>query len=133
MTAVRLPSWGKRARNTATSDLTAAGVSFDSKSEAQRWSELLLLQRAGEIRELILHPRYDQSVNGIHICDMIPDFSYQCMVEGPDGKGGFFQTWMKVCEDRKAGTITQTDVFKLKRKLLKAIHGVDILITGKQT
>jgi hypothetical protein len=134
LTSIRLASWGKRQSKYGNRRVkTAAGVSFDSQSEAKRWAELKLLERAGEIRELTLHPRYDLSVNGIHICDMIPDYSYECLVEGSDGRHRFFQTWMKVCEDRKGGTATQTDVFKLKRKLLKAIHNIDILITGKKT
>jgi hypothetical protein len=34
------------------------GITFDSKAEAKRYGELLLLQKAGEIRELELQPEY---------------------------------------------------------------------------
>ena len=34
------------------------GISFDSKREAARYQSLLLLERAGEIRNLRPHPKY---------------------------------------------------------------------------
>ena len=101
---------------------TAAGVSFDSLSEQRRWHELQLLERAGEIRDLTLPPRFPIEVNGYHIADYVADYGYECR----DRLG-----WVKIVEDRKAGSVTQTDVFRLKRKLLKALYGIDILITGE--
>jgi hypothetical protein len=131
---VRLASWGKRTNKYGNRRFkTAAGVAFDSDNEYDRYRDLQLLEKAGEIRNLKLHPRYDLSVNGAHICAYVGDYSYECLVEGSDGRHKFFQTWMKVCEDRKAGTVTQTRVFKLKRKLMKAIHNIDILITGEKS
>ena len=130
MTVVRLPSWGKRQSKFNNRRIkTAAGVSFDSQSEARRWDELLLLQRAGEIRKLELHPRFHLDVNGVRICDYIADFSYEAKNEDPK----VWPQWTRYVEDRKAGTVTQTDVFRLKRKLMLAIHGIAILITGKAT
>ena len=35
------------------------GIKFDSKGEARRYSELKLLQRAGEISDLKLQPRFE--------------------------------------------------------------------------
>lgn len=128
---VRLASWGgKRASKYGNKRVkTAAGVSFDSQSEAKRWAELLLLQRAGEIRNLTLHPRYSLDVNGVHIAFYVADFAYEARNEDP-------KVWpqlTKVVEDVKAGRITQTDVFKLKRKLMLALFGINVLITGQQT
>jgi hypothetical protein len=34
------------------------GIAFDSKAEARRYQELLLLQRAGEISDLELQPKF---------------------------------------------------------------------------
>ena len=132
MTPVRLTHWGGKRQSKFNNRRvkTAAGVSFDSQSEAQRWGELLLLQRAGEIRDLKLHPRFSLDVNGVHICDYIADYGYQCPVKAAAGTK---LSWISVTEDRKAGAITQTDVFKLKRKLMKALHNIDILITGEKT
>ena len=108
---------------------TAAGVSFDSKSEQRRWHELQLLERAGEIRDLTLHPRFRLEVNGHHIADYVADYSYQCQMRNPQGES----FWLTITEDRKAGAITQTPVFQIKHKLLKAIYGIDILITGESS
>lgn len=126
MAAVRLP-WGPRRNKFGNQRVKGAGVSFDSQSEQRRWHELQLLERAGEIRDLVLHPRFSLDINGHHICDYVADYGYQCPHRDPDG----FVFWIGIVEDRKAGTITQTDVFRLKRKLMKALHNVDILITGE--
>lgn len=124
---VRLPSWGKRASKYGNRRFkTAAGVSFDSKSEAWRWAELELLQKAGEVRNLRLHPRYSLDVNGYHIASYVADYEYECR----DPKSG---EWIWICEDRKAGAITQTPTFRLKRKLMLAVHGIHVLITGEAT
>jgi hypothetical protein len=34
------------------------GLNFDSQAEADRWAELRLLERAGEIESLRAHPRW---------------------------------------------------------------------------
>jgi hypothetical protein len=123
----RLPRWGKRANKFNAQRVRAAGVSFDSRSEARRWQDLLLLQSAGEIRNLSLHPRFSLDVGGVHICFYTADYSY----EARDPKSP--KKWNKIVEDRKAGSVTQTDVFKLKRKLMLACHGIAVLITGKSS
>lgn len=121
--AVRLPAWEKRRSKYGNRRVKAAGVSFDSQSEQRRWEELKLLEKAGEIRYLVLHPRFSLDVNGIHICDYVADYGYEARY--------LKDNWIKVVEDLKGGTITQTDVFKLKRKLMLACHDMVILITGE--
>ena len=37
---------------------TSNGIEFDSKAEAKRYAELLLLERAGHISDIELQPRY---------------------------------------------------------------------------
>ena len=125
MTVVRLP--GKRRSKYGNVRIKNAGVSFDSKSEQRRWGELLLLQRAGEIRNLKLHPRFHLDVNGVRICDYVADYAYEAKNEDPK----VWPQWTKIVEDRKAGAVTQTRDFVIKRKLVLAIYGIHILITGK--
>lgn len=122
---VRLPAWGKRHSKYGNRRVKVAGVNFDSEAEHLRWRELQLMEKGGLIRNLVNHPRFSIDINGYHICDYIADFGYQTRMF--DAKA----QWQDVVEDLKAGAITQTDVFRLKRKLLKAIHGIDILITGE--
>jgi hypothetical protein len=127
MAAVRLP-WGPRRNKYGNRRIrTAAGVSFDSQSEQRRWHELQLLERTGEICNLVLHPRFSLAVNGHHICDYVADYGYQSRQKNSAG----IWSWVEVVEDHKAGAITQTHVFRLKQKLLKAIYDIDILITGE--
>lgn len=88
------------------------GIWFDSKAEARRYGTLAMLERAGKIADLRLQPPFRCEVNGKLVCTYRADFSY---VE--DGK--------TVVEDVK-GYATAT--FKLKRKLVEALHGVEIKI-----
>lgn len=80
------------------------GVRFDSAKEAQRWCELRLLERAGQIQELrrqvpfVLIPK---SVHGKAI-KYIADFVYM-----EDGQ--------EIIEDTKG---MQTAVYKLKKRLM---------------
>lgn len=88
-------------------------IRFDSKAEARRWEQLLLLEKAGHIRALERQVPYACEVNGKLICTYIADFRYQ---EGT-------QT---IVEDKKA---VRTPVYRLKRKLVKALYGITILET----
>lgn len=86
------------------------GIRFDSKKEAQRYVELKLLQRAGEITNLRLQPKFllqlDFEKHGkkYRKIEYIADFSYI-------QKNGH-----AVVEDVKG---LQTEVFKIKRKLFE--------------
>lgn len=82
--------------------------------EARRYSILLLLMQAGEIFKLQLQVSFKIVVNGEKICTCRADFVYF------DDKGN------KIVEDAKG---VQTPEFILKKKLMKAVHGIDILLT----
>lgn len=90
------------------------GKSFHSKHEAQRYSELVLLQKAGEIENLQLQVTYRLDVGGHHICKYIADFVY-------DDKNG-----RQVVEDTKSYATAKDPVYRLKKKLMKACHGIEI-------
>jgi hypothetical protein len=83
---------------------------FDSKAEAQRYVQLLMLQQAGAISGLVLQPKYllqasfkDKDGHTIRAIHYIADFQYQ-------------EAGMLVVEDVKG---IETDVFKLKEKLFR--------------
>lgn len=90
----------------------------DSKKEDKRLQELKLLQIAGEINDLKHHVAYPLHVNGMLICNYEADFTYNLP---RTGKPAVF-----VVEDAKG---VHTDVYKLKKKLMKAIHGIEIYET----
>lgn len=85
---------------------------FDSKLESTRYSVLRSQLRAGIIRDLKTQVEYPLFVNGQHVCTYIADFVY-------------YKKGKLVVEDVKGFT---TAVFRLKRVLFRAIHGVDIHI-----
>ena len=90
------------------------GITFDSKHEAQRYAELLLLQRAGEIQGLRLQVRFEliPKQEGERACYYIADFVYNMAATGE-----------LVVEDAKG---VKTDVYKIKRKLMLWVHGIRI-------
>ena len=91
------------------------GYKFASKMEGRRYLELKLMQQQGEISNLSLQPRFRLEINGVKICDYIADFRYTPT-----------DTDQEVIEDVK-GAITP--VYRVKRNLMKAIHGIEILET----
>lgn len=52
------------------------GHIFDSRAEFNRYCDLLILLRAGEISDLQVHPRYILEVNGKRVSSYKPDFEY---------------------------------------------------------
>ena len=55
---------------------TIDGHTFASTAEANRYSQLKLLERAREIKALGVHPQYPLSVNGVLIGKYTADFCY---------------------------------------------------------
>lgn len=90
---------------------------FPSRAEANRYGELVMMEKAGHIKNLMSQVRYPLVVNGEVITHYVADFVY----EKPDGS--------TVVEDVKGGIIS--DTFKIKRKLMKACFGVDVQIVKK--
>jgi hypothetical protein len=87
------------------------GLLFDSKKEAARYVELKQLLKSGQISDLQRQVKYKLEVNGQKICHYIADFIYV------NHRGE------KVTEDVKG---ILTDVYRLKKKLMKAIHSIEI-------
>jgi len=87
---------------------------FASKFEAVRFGELKLQQTIGHITDLQTQVTFPIKVNGVHICKYVADFTYKNLAGD------------LVVEDTKGHEKAVTDVFKLKRKLVGAVHGVDI-------
>ncbi len=86
-------------------------IVFHSKAEAARYSELKFLESNGEIKELLLQPRFSMVVAGKKICDYIADFQYL----EESSSGGVTM----VIEDVKG---VETEVFKIKKKLFEALY-----------
>lgn len=87
------------------------GHRFASQKEKRRYAELKLMQKAGEISDLKLQPRYPLIVNDVKVGVYVGDFSYLDRAGKP------------VCEDSKG---VRTPTYKIKRKLILALYQIEI-------
>lgn len=87
------------------------GYLFASRREAHRYSQLKLLEASGAITDLELQPKFPIIVNGVKVCTYVADFQYN-------------ENGAKVTEDVKGFS---TPVYRLKKKLMKAVYDIDIL------
>lgn len=94
--------------------MTTEHGNFDSEGEAKRYRDLLLLERAGQIANLRRQVKFPFVFNGQEICTYVADFVYE--------EGG-----RQVVEDFKG---FRTEMYKLKRKMMRVFYGVQILETG---
>lgn len=105
--------------------VTVDGVKFDSLAEARRYGELKVLQAAGAIAGLVIHPRYelqaafeDREGQRWPPVVYVADFAYT-----EDGA--------PVVEDVKG---FETEAWKLKRRLFLARypeHALRVIYAGK--
>lgn len=111
--------------------ITVDGETFDSKKEAERWRELSMLEKAGEIHSLARQVKFE----------LIPAIR-EDPVTGPRGgvKPGkllerpvYYVADFTYCldgqyivEDAKG---VRTEAYKLKRKLMLYVHNIRILET----
>jgi hypothetical protein len=101
-----------KSRKVKVGDLT-----FDSRKEATRWCELVLLQKAGQITNLKRQVKYElipvQKISGKVVeraCSYVADFVYE-----ENGK--------TVVEDTKG---FKTKDYIIKRKLMLWVYGIRI-------
>lgn len=86
------------------------GIKFDSKKEAKRYGELKWLAETGQISELELQKSFRLEVNNYLIAHYRADFVY-------------YECGKRIIEDCKG---FRTPVYKLKKKLMLAIYGIEI-------
>lgn len=91
------------------------GYRFASQAEAQRYCELLELQRAGAIHDLHVHKRFPLHASGgqkigYYECDF-----YYVTAQGE-----------QVVEDVKSPVTARLSTYRLKRRLFEAEYGLTI-------
>lgn len=96
---------------------TVDGIVFDSVWESKRYSALKILEKTGDITDLELQVPFVLEVNDVKICTYKADFVYQ-----QDGE--------RVVEDAKG---VKTPEYILKKKLMKAVYGIEIKETFRPT
>ena len=85
-------------------------IEFDSEREANRYVVLRDQERIGLIQNLKRQYVFAIIIDGVRICDYVADFV--CDRSGH-----------RVIEDAKG---MKTDLYRIKKKLMKAVHGIQI-------
>lgn len=101
------------------------GIEFDSQSEADRYVELLVLQKAGKISELTCQPQWELIPAASVPADIThgrterfrkhvytADFAYK------DEKGNY------IVEDVKSERTREERDYRINRKLMWMLHGI---------
>lgn len=95
------------------------GEVFDSKKELSRWRQLLMMEKSGVITELEKQVPF-VVIEPVVIAGKkekatvyVADFVYK--------QGGKF-----IVEDTKSAITRKLPVYRLKRKLMKVVHDIDI-------
>lgn len=104
-------------------------LKFDSKKEARRFDELILLLNAGKIRKLKLQKQFTLQESYIttegdrvRAIRYVADFFYE-KATAPDCTGEIH--WLPVVEDVKSQA-TKTAQYEMKKKLLQERFGLTI-------
>lgn len=116
----------KKAKYKNTKVINDDGIKFDSKKEAKRYDDLLLMQRAGEISDLELQPRFSL-VKGVKFSGddrAKPDIRYTADFAYTDNKTG-----ERIIEDVKSAVTKKKTDYRMRRHMMLAIHGIEVIET----
>jgi hypothetical protein len=103
---------------------TVDGILFDSKREANRYCELRLLEKAGDIKNLQRQVRFELappvklsgSTRTKPAIRFYADFAYTDLKHG----GAL------IVEDVKSTPTAEKEAFRIKLHLMKSIHNIDV-------
>jgi hypothetical protein len=99
------------------------GTRHASTKQQRRWHDLKLLEKADEIMWLRREVEFPLAVNGQDCGSYIADHVYMERVINRVTRHQ--EAWREVIEDVKSEA-TKTPVYLLKKKLMKAIYGIEI-------
>lgn len=94
------------------------GITFDSKKEAKFAMMLDIDIKLKKILSYQVQKVFHIEINGVNVCKYIADF----VVVKNDGS--------QVVVDVKSEYTRKLPVYRLKKKLMKAVHGIDIIENG---
>jgi hypothetical protein len=98
---------------------TMDGILFSSKKEMVRYAELKLLEKAKEISNLELQPKWHVHINGKLFCTYTADFAYQT-------KGGEV-----VVEELKSTGTAKDAAYRLRKKAAELYWGINVTVIIK--
>lgn len=89
------------------------GFLFDSIKESNRYLYLRARKLAGEITGLTMQTEFELKVNGEKVASYFADFTY-------------YENGKLIVEDVKSGFTRRLAVYRLKKKLMLQVHGIEI-------
>lgn len=92
------------------------GLKFDSIKEAKYYGQCKMRVMAGDLKKFDFHVSYPIIVNGVKICSYEADF----VLYHPDGTVSVIDVKSKATEG--------LPVFRLKQKLMLAVHKINVII-----
>ena len=109
--------------------ITVDGITFDSKKEANRWCELLLLERAGQIKNLERQKVFELIPTQREILpekDKYGNNKLGKVIERPvkyKADFTYIENGKMIVEDTKG---YRTSEYVMKRKMMLYLHGIRI-------
>ena len=105
---------------------TVGELKFDSKAEARRYNDLVMLQKAGHIAGLTLQVPFvlapsvklEGAPRAKPALKYVADFVYSDIDAGKI-----------IVEDVKSPATRNLPAFRIKQHLMKSVHGIDIRLT----
>lgn len=93
----------------------SGGLKFDSIAEKKRYWFLKEKEAKGLLKGLETQKRYPFVINDVRVSEYRADFVYR-----RDGK--------TIIEDVKSPVLARSNLFKIKAKLMQALHQVEIIL-----
>ncbi len=104
-------------------------VKFDSQKEASRYIYLKHMERRGKISDLQLQPKFYFTINGVNV-------RYPNTKSGAKGREITYSADFSYTDEEKCIDLViedtkgfKTDIYKLKKAIIEAIHGIEIIET----
>lgn len=103
--------------------ITVDGERYASKIEYAHHSQLLLLEKAGEVRNIRHEPPYQVTISGKLMFTIKPDHVFE-------EKTAIGSWKMRFADTKSKPTITS--IFRLKKKIFEAVYGVELEVWTKE-
>jgi hypothetical protein len=110
---------GSKYKNTKT---TVDGITFDSAKEARRYQELTLLQKCGQISNLVRQKVFTLAPAVILGGRVKPSLRYICDFS-------YWQDGQEVVEDVKSDVTKKLPAYRIKKHLMRHLYGIEITET----
>ena len=97
------------------------GFEFHSEKEKRRFLELKMLEKAGEITDLILQPKFTFPLRYVHSHRLGKEITYTADFQYKERTGDI------VVEDVKSVPTAKIEAYKIKKALMKHFFGITVL------